>query len=129
MILPKGKYYVGDPCYIFNKSWDEICTMLFDEGSNLLTELYKKPVFIDSTAYGDGIYYDQFSRKYYVDAGLIGCLPISLLRKDSKQTISSVQKHEGMHIIDFKEDFEVSCYNGVFQFGEIIIDTSYDDED
>ena len=33
-----------------------------------------------------------------------------------------------MHIIKFKEDFEVSIDEGIFKFGDIIIDTTEDNE-
>ena len=34
-----------------------------------------------------------------------------------------------MHIIDFKEAFEVSISGGIFEFGDIKIDTTNDSED
>lgn len=124
--MKKGKYYIGDPCYIFDASWDDILnqTNYFSDGE---CTIKGKICVGGGTSYGDGCYYDNEGRKYYVDAGLIAILPISLLKIDNEITISEIEKSEGMHIIDFKEDFTAECENGKFRFGNIKINT--DDED
>jgi hypothetical protein len=120
-----GKYYIGDLCYIFGESWSDIsgrcddCAFLFD----------KKQVFIAGTAYGDGAYKDNHDREYFVDSGTIGIVPVSLLKKDGKHTEKSVNASEGMHIVKFDNDFDVSAYNGVFEFGDLRIDTENDEQD
>ncbi len=127
--LKKGKYYVGDPCYIFGKSWDKVLndTDYFDNGE--IVKVFSKDCIVGGTAYGDGIYTDNFGREYNVDAGLIGVLPVSLISIDKIYTIKQIEKHKGMHIIDFKEAFEVSISGGIFEFGDIKIDTTNDSED
>lgn len=127
--LKKGKYYIGDPCYIFGDSWIDVLekTNYFDNGEIL--KLYGKKCAAGNTAYGDGTYRDNYGREYGVDAGLIGIMPVSLLSIDKEYTISKINKEKGMHIVEFKEDFEVSINKGIFTFGDIIIDTANDSED
>ena len=61
MKMPAGTYYIGDPCYIFEKSWDKV----LNETNYLQNDtLFGKPVCIDSTAYGDGLYTDNFGQDY-----------------------------------------------------------------
>jgi hypothetical protein len=122
--LKKGKYYIGDPCYIFGDSWVEVLnqTDYFNDGE--IVKAFGKDCIAGGTSYGDGIYKDNHKRKYWVDAGLMGCLPISLINKDKKYTKKNIEESEGMHIIDFKEDFEVSISSGIFKFGNIIIKTN-----
>jgi hypothetical protein len=126
--LKKGKYYVGDPCYIFGKSWSEVLekTDYFNSGEIQL--LFGKKCIAGGTAYGDGTYKDNYGREYWVDAGLIGIMPVSLLSIDKEYNVLKINKEKGMHIVEFNEDFEVSIDNGVFKFGDIIINTK-DDED
>lgn len=122
----KGKYYIGDPCYVFEKSWSDVLhkTDYFREN-----KLFGKTICGGGTVHGDGIYQDGEARDYGVDAGLIAILPISLLKIDNKETVESVNKSDLMHIIHFKEDFEAWCENGKFQFGHIEIDTDPEDEE
>lgn len=128
--MKKGTYYVGDPCYIFEKSWPEVLnkTGYFSDGEH---KLFGKTVFGGGTAYGDGSYRDNFGRSYAVDAGLLAIVPISLLNHDKKMTRKQVEKDDSMHIIDMKEDFTCEVNNGVFRFGNIVINTrdTEDDED
>lgn len=126
MKLKKGLYYVGDPCYIFDKSWDKVLeeTEYFENDNLLFGENFAG----GGTTHGDGIYFDDSGNKYFVDAGLIACLPVSLLEIDKVYSIEDVQKGDGFHIIDFKEDFEAYCDNGYFEFGHISIDTGYSDD-
>jgi len=120
-----GKYYIGDLCYIFGDSWSDISGKGCEEPF-----LYdKKKVLIGSTAYGDGAYKDNAGREYFVDSGTLGIAPVSLLKKDGKHTEKSVIASEGMHIVKFDKDFNVSVWNGVFEFGDLRIDTENEEDD
>ena len=122
--LKRGKYYVGDPCYIFDQSWFEIVNKIEHiKTGGQVVELFRKRCYIGNTEYGDGIYRDNKNRWYNVDTGLIAVLPVSLVARDGYLTVKAIEKHGGMHIIDFKQDFEVRQEGGVLYFGEIIIDT------
>lgn len=122
MKFKAGKYYIGDPCYIFDQSWNQVLdeTDFFNKEPQ---ELFGDQICCGSTAYGDGEYKDNLGNSYYVDAGLIGILPVSLLLIDLKYTEEQVIQEEGMHIHEFKEDFEVEIDHGIFHFGSIVINT------
>ena len=127
-ILKKGIYYVGDPCYIFDSSWDKVISET-DCFAETVFKLFGKDCCISGTAYGDGLYQDNFSRTYGVDAGLLGILPISMLKVDERLSIASVKESKYMQVIAFESDFEVSAEGGVFHFGELTINTAEDEND
>lgn len=118
--MTKGKYYIGDPCYIFEESWMDVLneTHFFRDD-----KLKGKDICGGGTAYGDGSYYDNQGREYAVDAGIIAILPVSMLKIDNKETLKSVRASEYMHILEFKKDFECSAEDGIFTFGDIVINT------
>ena len=128
MILPKGKYYVGDPCYIFHKSWGDVLIETEFFGKEVQT-INGIPVFGGSTMYGDGTYFDQDHRSYAVDSGTLAAIPVELIKVDGDEDIESVGSSNYMHIIDFPEDFECVLEDGEFRFGHIIIDTEGHEED
>lgn len=125
MKLKKGLYYVGDPCYIFDKSWQDVLKTTNFFRNN--TMIFGEDCLIGNTAYGDGTYFDQLKNKYFVDSGSIGILPISLINIDKKKTWQQIHRSDFMHMHEFTEDFEVSVENGVFKFGNIIINTNQED--
>jgi hypothetical protein len=115
--FPAGKYYIGDPCYVFNhENWLSLLekTGYFEEIREF--EYKGKKAYADSTAYGDGQYRDNFGDLYGVDAGLIGIMPIEVIDCDLCELSDG-------KIVEFTEDFKVSSNNGLFIFGKIIIDT------
>ena len=123
MILPKGTYFIGDPCYSIrdNKRWSIFCDNMgedFDE----LTEFEGTPIFVHGTMYGDGVYRGTDGFMYGVDSGLLGVIPTSLI--DEK---NSRLKELGT-IVKFTEPFECTYDDGVFRFKKLSIDTSPDDE-
>lgn len=126
--MKKGFYYVGDPCYIFEKSWREVLdkTNYFEDGEHTL---FGKTVFGGGTAYGDGSYKDNFGRKYAVDAGLLAIIPVSLIEIDKKLTRKEIEKDESMHIVKMENDFTCEVYYGIFRFGDIVINTKDEDEE
>lgn len=132
MKLKKGKYYIGDPCYVFDKSWERVLqeTSYFEDPADddSLFTIFGKKMVCGGTAYGDGEYLDNFGRKYAVDAGLIACMPVSLLKIDNKITVKQAEKDELLHIVFMEHDFECSVSNGIFQFGNIIINTEDQDD-
>lgn len=137
--LPAGTYYIGDPCYVFNDDyWSDICNKLFanEDWKNMNKIVINETfIYMASTFYGDGEYKDQFMNSYPVDAGLLGIVPISIIQENNKISVDDIiSKHLGV-IKTFDSDFEVfRDEDGVFYFGDIIIDTSFendkdDDED
>jgi hypothetical protein len=128
--MKSGKYYIGDPCYLFDASWRK----LLEENSYFDNDLDEQQingikVAIGHTKYGDGLYEDSSERKYCVDAGLIGVVPVELLSLDGKQTEESINSDVTIgHIVEFSEDFDVNINDGLFSFGDIVINTEESDE-
>ncbi len=123
--LPAGKYFVGDPCYVFDDdSWSGLMDKRFDEMSDGVTFFWDgKKVWTHSTAYGDGEYGDSTGRMSFgVDAGLIGVVPVELATEEALNDKS-------LTIIEFMQPFNVLYDGGVFYIGHIIIDTSGTDEE
>ena len=71
--------------------------------------------FASGTQHGDGTYEDNYNRAYGVDAGLIGIIPELACDGDSL---------DGGNFVTFEEDFLVFEDDGVFYFGNIVIDTN-----
>lgn len=133
MTMPAGMYYVGDLCYVIEE-WDEFCSVTIKgngvlEGEFELSDGRKFACY--NTAWGDGVYQDQFGKEYPVDAGIIGCILVSdITPKDYSDRIDGVLGN--FHT--FEEPFLTYSEDGVIVFGNIRIDTDssyekdYDDE-
>lgn len=117
----KGKYYVGDPCYVISdEHWDELLdkTNFFEDGE---FKFKGATCFTANTAFGDGTYEDQEGREYCVDAGLIGVIPFEVLDENFEGS--------GGQIIEFDEEFTASETDGSFFIGDIVIITGDSDDD
>lgn len=124
-IMPAGKYWVGDLCYVMHPQWRECCDLFFPPGQDnyrgnqgvfKLANGVRFALF--STAYGDGCYEDTKGREYPVDAGSIGCIRVEDIADDSESFWL-----EGGNIIDFEHDFEVGSDGKELRFGHVRIDT------
>lgn len=117
-VLPKGKYYIGDPGYVFDKSWDYILekTDFFRKNKKIfgITNY-----FVHNTYWGDGTYLDNLGNSYAVSSGLIGIIPFSLIEIDKKLDL----KDSFFTIKEFDKLFTVGYYDGEFYFDELKIDT------
>jgi hypothetical protein len=71
-----GLYYVGDLCYIFkDEDWESLLEISgYFEGGDLVYD--ETQFFVSSTTHGDGAYFDQEDREYWVDSGGIGLWPV-----------------------------------------------------
>jgi len=120
MILMAGNYFVGDISYVLS---DSDYDLILEESGFFNLKTTKQwngkyrgyPIFVASTLYGDGVYDDNYDRKYFVDAGIIGIVPIEALEAKSNIEIGN--------LLEFNTDFMVSYDNGVFRFGNVVIDT------
>lgn len=125
-MMPAGKYYVGDLCYVMHDEWDEVCGLFFrgrtDHGCNEGEfNLKDGRRFVSiNTRWGDGTYSDQNGRKYGVDAGLIGCIRLEDIDMSNSNNFT-----RGGQIIDFPKDFECTyeLTNGTIVIGYIRIET------
>ena len=119
-VMPAGKYYIGDLCYVMHDVWDEFCDITIQETSVLdgVFALKSGVTFATfCTAWGDGGYRDMEGREYSVDAGLIGCIRVEDIGVSEQGNIRCG------HVVEFTEDFGVDSHDGVIRFGDVYIDT------
>lgn len=125
MKMKAGKYYVGDPCYVYgedHKDWlDFLNNGVWKDEPNT-PFLYKGfTCFAGGTAWGDGVYEGSDGFNYSVDAGMIGAIPVEMADREFQEDLSK--------IVTFEEDFECEVINGVIHIGHIIIDTDPKDDE
>jgi len=132
-MMKAGTYYIGDLCYVMQDVWEEVCGIMFtdntrgNEGEFTLKDGRQFAVYC--TTYGDGTYSDQLGRKYWVDAGVIGCILESDI-VEYTTSWGSTNNTEGGNITKFDIDFPTGKTEfGEIQIGHICIETESDDED
>jgi hypothetical protein len=126
--MKAGKYYVGDLCYVMNDVWDEVVDLIFTKDGRPLNGEFNlkdgRRFAIYTTAYGDGTYYDGEGGRYFVDAGVIGCIAM-----DNIDTSNERNDVDGGNVIVFKEDFNTSSDGENITIGNVTILTGdYDEE-
>jgi len=133
-MMPAGKYYVGDLCYVMHDAWDEMMDIFFPDNSGLpkdgeFTLKDGRRFASYSTMYGDGLYPSNIGSNFSVDAGLIGCIRLEDIR--DPEATEARMKALGA-IVEFGTDFvtESDTYNtGIIQFGRVVIETGDLEED
>jgi hypothetical protein len=131
LAMRAGDYYVGDLCYVMHDEWKEVCELLFegrtDHGCNegIFNLKDGRTFALFNTAWGDGVYEDNFGAAYMVDAGCIGCIKLSDIDLDNPDNGLT-----GGQIVGFDNDFEVDSDGALLTFGHIRIDTDpyYEDD-
>ena len=76
-VMPAGRYYVGDLCYVIDDAWSEVCDLMFagkgnNEGQFTLKDGRKFVIY--GTRWGDGTYDSNVGTQHSVDAGVIGAI-------------------------------------------------------
>ena len=134
MSMPEGKYYVGDLCYVMDDAeWEEFCSITIDgmkvkDGEFQLKDGRRFATY--GTAYGDGVYHDQYGHSYSVDAGLIGCIKVEDIRANNYDNLLDLGS-----IMEFDSSFVTSGgrgdegWEGLIQFGHVMIETNPVEED
>jgi hypothetical protein len=126
-MMRAGKYYVGDLCYVMQESWDEVCDLLFTEDRRVLNGEFNlkdgRRFAVYTTKYGDGTYYDGEGGRYFVDAGVIGCILYDDIDPNERNDV------DGGNVIVFKEDFNTSSDGENITIGDVTILTGDYDED
>jgi hypothetical protein len=127
-MMPAGKYYVGDLCYVMTDGeWEEFCSLTIKNNQCLDGEFQFKDgrrFATYGTKWGDGEYYDQYGHTYSVDAGLIGCILVDDIRANKYDNLLKLGA-----IMEFKTDFvtgggrEDGGWHGTIQFGHVAIET------
>jgi len=111
VIIPKGTYFLGDPCYaIDNADWHDFLDRT--DFMDSVDDQNGKIAFGFSTAYGDGTYKASNGYKFGVDSGTIGLVHID---RASDTT--------GGQVITFDRDTLCTNDNGKMTFGNIRINT------
>ena len=121
--LAAGTYYIGDPCYVI-KDWDSFLDKLgfnggsYKEGHNTYAGYN---LFWSHTLHGDGTYYDQTGRQFFVDAGMLSVLPVEIC--DSEM----IRDHSDISVVqNFQSDFACFDIDGLIMFGNVMINTDGD---
>ena len=130
-MMRPGTYYVGDLCYVMHPQWKEVCNLMFAADGHLVLDgefnLASGVRFaVQSTAYGDGTYFDRQGREYPVDAGLIGCIRV-------EDVYDPEWWLEGMNVVEFDRPFQIVYNHGVISFvtadGSTIVEINTADEE
>jgi len=135
MSMPAGKYYIGDLCYVMtDDECLEFCDITIDgmkvkDGEFQLKDGRRFATY--GTAYGDGVYHDQYGHSYSVDAGLIGCIKIEDIRANNYDNLLDLGS-----IMEFDNSFATSGgrgetdWEGTIQFGHVMVETNphYEEE-
>jgi hypothetical protein len=125
LIVPKGKYWVYDPCYVVrDEEWKTVCYYGDDDTPVPITNGI---TFCFSTMHGDGYYYDDSGREYPVDSGTIG---LTSYEHNPNFKPFDESKKESNYLVEFTEDTVCTCdADGVLQFGDIITIETCDNND
>lgn len=118
-LLPAGKYYLGDPCYVIdNDKWDEYLNPFWEDRGGIF-EFDGHLCAAFYTRWGDGCYDCSDGSILGVDSGSIGAIPMVLCVGDIDSGTT----------VEF--DTPVECYdsNGKLHFGGYTVDTDPEDEE
>jgi hypothetical protein len=111
--LPPGKYYIGDPCYIFDaETWTRICDT-FINGE--IVEIDGVKCWSHGTMHGDGEFQDQNGNTFGIDSGMFAAVPIELINNPAGEDDGA--------IIDAPSGLTVEYDQGTFWFGSVCITT------
>jgi hypothetical protein len=123
MMMPAGRYYVGDLCYVMSDAdWSDICELTFRDGKSIdgeFTLADGRKIATYRTKWGDGEYYSNIGTVHCVDSGSIGCIlesDINIELDDSNLSYVGV-------MMDFEKPFVTSSHEGIIQIGFLEIDT------
>lgn len=125
-MMPSGKYYIGDLCYVMSDDWDEVCDLTIKDCKVIEGEFQMKDgrrFALYSTKYGDGMYRSNMGTNHAVDSGTIGCILV--------EDIIDIPKFEvdgklGT-VVEMTRSFSTGSRDGLIVFGDVIINTDSDD--
>jgi hypothetical protein len=127
------KYFIGDLCYVLHDEWNEVCNLSIpDDGAEREGRLQLqdgREFFIFGTAYGDGVYTDQFYGQYPVDSGTIGAIKVDHLNPEE---LAEAMKGKLGVIHEFPnelQEHDAENQKGVLYFGGVVIDTAGGDDE
>ena len=113
--LSAGLYFVGDPCAIFNDSYN----LFLNETTEEVVSTFKgMELFYGLSSWGAGKFQDGKNNSYVITSGHFGVFPAELVELDNVDT---------GNFINFEDDFDVDNEGGIFTFGHIIVNTDWED--
>jgi hypothetical protein len=141
-VLPKGRYYVGEPCYVVpDNLWSQVCDLFIydkierkagdfqtsypapDSRDGQIIKYKDIPFFVCGTAYGDGCYPVKQNGKTLahlgVDAGLLSIIPSELVKQWGKQADA---ERLGFSV-NISHDFSIKAEGGNFKFAGYSVET------
>lgn len=127
--LPAGTYFFGDPCYaIADELWEKVVDQTFfaaDTYVDRVIEVDGHKLFVATTMYGDGTYYDG-THEYGVDSGSLGAVPKEMW--DPTLTVGALEQLG--RIVTYDRPFQVgSDEQSTIYLGNITIPTNGENED
>jgi hypothetical protein len=120
-IMPKGTYYIGDPCYIIKGNpgyiWiDKLWDIFYNHNDQTgVLDIDGVKLFIRNSYEGDGDF-DGF----YVDSGCIAIIKIDALLKDERFDFNNMSI-KGTKFIAFPNDFTITFEEGKFNIGNTVV--------
>jgi hypothetical protein len=123
VVVPSGTYAIGDPCYaVPNDDWADLlesCDYFRNPIGYVKTGEQKFSVLGFGTKWGDGCYRGTDGKAYPVDAGLIGLVPVEMIKDFAD-----------CELITFEKDtLCIDDGSGKLRFGHITIDTDPNEEE
>lgn len=123
--VPAGKYVLSDPCYVVPQDmWIhllESCDYFNEPEGRVEKYGTEYKVYAFATAYGDGSYTSSEGHDLGVDSGLIGLTPVELI------DTSDHEYNAKNHIVEFTHTTQCYSNEGVLHFGNITVNTEYDE--
>lgn len=118
--LPPGKYYVGDPQRVFsNDSWNTVLRATDFFRKDVSTQIRGRQIWGLNTATDRRLFTDQNGVEYLTIVGILGAVPIELIENPEGEDHGTM--------IDAPSGLTVGYNEGVFRFGDIIIDVNEPD--
>jgi hypothetical protein len=125
-MMPAGKYYIGDLCYVMSDDWDEVCELTIKDCKVINGEFEMKDgrrFAMYSTKYGDGLYRSNIGTKHAVDSGTIGCILVDNIIDIPKFEVDGKLGT----VVTIDRSFSTAERDGLIVFGDVIINTDSDD--
>ncbi len=115
-IIPKGQYFIGDPCHVFSDDvWSKILRQ--NTHNDIVFKIDDKK-FVMCDIGGDGDIQDSTSHVYSIDSGSLGIVPLDVL----DLALLEKTKHLGK-VVTFEKTTEVKFMSEEFvQFGDLFFD-------
>lgn len=125
-MMPAGKYYIGDLCYVMSDDWDEVCDLTIRDNGIIDGEFEMKGgrrFAMYSTKYGDGMYKSNMGTKHAVDSGTIGCILVDDIIDIPKFEVDGKLGA----VVTMDRSFSTGSRDGLIVFGDVIINTDSDE--